>query len=480
MRRLGYALLATAVAGCTVGPRPDTTVPLPPVRAPELIAPVSAPAQQLDPSATVDPYWWRAFGSERLDALVDRALARSNDIAAADATLRQAAEQASAAVGAQRPQVDANYQPERARTSQALQSPLNDPTNYVYTLHTAQVTVAYPLDLFGGGRNRVRSARAAAEVAVHRLVAARTTVITNLVQAVVQQAALEAQIVAQQSAIANSRELVTLLQRRQQLGDVGAADVSAQETTLAAQEAALPPLQRQAEHQRALILTLTGVPAGSPLPALPTLTELHLPARLPLALPAAVVTNRPDVRAAEAQVRGAAADVGTAIAARLPQIQLTGNAGGESTRLTDLLVPANLFYTLIGGVTQPLFHGGQLRHQQRAAEAALAVAEAQYREAALQAFLDVDDALSGLRTDAEALDAATRANTAAQRTLMFTRRQVELGAVGTLPLLNASIAASQASTQLIQARVARLTDSVALYQAMGTDVGTAQEFAGRR
>lgn len=475
MRRLAYALLATAVAGCTVGPRPDATVPLPPARVPELIAPRSAPAQQLDPSATVDLYWWRGFGSVRLDALVDQALAHSNDIAAADATLRQASEQATATVGAQRPQVDASYQAERARTSQALQTPVADPMNFVYALHTAQVTVAYPLDLFGGGRNRVRSARAAAEVAVHRLVAARTTVITNLVQAVIQQSALQAQIGAQQSAITNSRELVTLLQRRQQLGDVGLADVSAQETTLAAQEAGLPPLQRQAEHQRALILTLTGVPAGSPQPLLPVLTEFTLPARLPLALPSTVVANRPDVRAAEAQVRGAAADVGTAIAARLPQIQLTGNAGGESTRLTDLLIPSNLFYTLIGGVTQPLFHGGQLRHQQRSAEAALAVAEAQYRGAALQAFLDVDDALSGLRTDAEALDAATRANTAAQRTLLFTRRQVELGAVGTLPLLNASIAASQASTQLIQARVARLTDSVALFQAIGTDHTVSRE-----
>lgn len=472
MKRLhpsASAIFAVMAAGCTVGPRADVTVPLPPARRGEVIAPLSAPAQQLDPAATVDPYWWRLFGSVRLDALVDQALARSNDIAAADATLRQAREQSATTASTQRPQIDANYQPERARTSQALQSPLADPTNFVYTLHTAQLTVAYPLDLFGGGRNRVRSTRAAAEVAGHRLVAARTTVIANLVQAVIQQAALQAEITAQQSAIRNSRQLVTLLQRRRQIGDVGEADVSAQEASLASQEAALPPLQRQLEHQRALILTLTGAPAGLPVPPLPTLAELTIPVRLPLSMPGMVVANRPDVRAAEAQVRGAAADVGTAIAARLPQIQLTGAGGGESTRLADLFTPANLFYTLIGGVTQPLFHGGQLRHQQRAAQAALAIAEAQYRAAALQAFLDVDDALSGLRTDAEALDAATRANTAAQKTLLFTHRQVELGAVGTLQLLNASVAASQASTQLIQARVARLTDSVALFQASGTD-----------
>ena len=476
MRPSVSVLLALGLAGCTVGPRADriradTSAPLPPVRVAQVIAPASASAQQLDPTLAVDPSWWRAFGSAQLNALVEQALAHSSDIAAADATLNQAREQASATAGALGPQIDANYQAQRARVSKALSTPLADANDYRYTLHTAQVTVAYPLDLFGGGRNRVRSARAAAEVARHRLVAARTTVINNLVQAAIQHAALQAQVEAQRSAIQSSRELVSLLQRRQRLGDVGAADVSAQEAALAAQEAALPPLMRQAEHQRALILTLTGVPAGSAPPPLPTFADLSLPVRLPLALPSAVVGNRPDVRAAEAQVRGAATDVGTAIAARLPQIQLTGEAGGNSLRFADLFSPANVFFTVIGGLTQPLFHSGQLRHQQRAAEAALDVAKAQYRSAALQAFLDVDDALSGLKTDAEALDAATRADAAARQALVFTRRQVELGAVGTLQLLNASVSAAQASTQLVQARAARLTDSVALYQAMGTDSG---------
>lgn len=469
MRKLGFALLAATAAACTVGPHVDTASSLPPTRAPELIAPASAPAQWLNTDIAVDAHWWRAFGSIQLNALVDQAIAHSNDIAIADATLRQASEQAAVAVGGQRPQVDVSYQAERARTSQALQTPIADPTNFVYTLHTAQVTVAYPLDLFGGGRNRVRSAQAAAEVAKHRLIAAQTTVITNLVQAVIQQSSDQAQIEAQRQAIANSREQLVLLERRQKLGDVGAADVAAQEASLAAQETALPPLQRQMEHQRALILTFTGQPAGSAPQILPIFADLILPSRLPLSLPAEVISHRPDVRAAEAQVRGAAADVGIAISARLPQIQLAGSAGGETTLLASLLTPANLFFTLIGGVTQPLFHGGQLRHQQRATEAALNIAKGQYRGAILQAFLDVDDALTSLRTDAQALDAATRANTAARRTLFFTRRQVELGAVSTFALLNASIVAAQASIQLIQARTARFTDTVALFQAMGTD-----------
>jgi len=474
MRRLA-PLALLALAGCTVGPHASQTdVPLPPPATPAIIAPVSGPAQTIVPGGEVGGAWWQAFGSAKLDTLVTRALATNNDIAAAEATLRQAAEQARGVAGSTGPQIDANYQAQRVRISRTLSNPLSfDPNQYVYTLHTAQVTVAYPLDLFGAGRNRVRSARAAAEVAAHRRDAARNTVVANLVLAVIQHAALAQQVADAQAAITSNRQLIELLNRRRAIGDIGEADVVAQATALATAEAALPPLQRQLHHQEGLIATLTGAAPGGPTPDLPGFDELRLPGTLPVALPAAIIANRPDVRAVDAQVRGAAADLGSAIAARLPQIQLTGTGGGQATDLAQLLTPGNLFYTLVGGVTQPLFHSGQLLHQQRAARAALATAQAQYRAAALGAFLDVDDALAGLRADATALDAATRARTAAARSLQLTRRQVELGAIGTLQLLNASAADAQAALQLSQARAARLADTVALFQATGIRVDAA-------
>ena len=145
-------------------------------------------------------------------------------------------------------------------------------------------------------------------------------------------------------------------------------------------------------------------------------------------------------------------------------------AGGEATNFANLFASGNPFWTLLGGITQPIFHGGALKHQQKAAEAALEGAKAQYRSAALQAFADVDDAMSGLKTDADALDAASRANDAATQNLIFSRRQLELGGVGTLGLLNASAAAAQASSQLLQAQSARYSDTVALFQALGGGV----------
>lgn len=461
-----------ALAGCTMGPRDrSTSVALPPVRTAETIASATGAAQSVEIGQPVPSEWWRAFGSAKLDALVSQVLLHNNDIVTAEATLRQTQQLGKAAAGTQGPQIDANYQAQRIRVSRAFSNPLaDDPDEYLYSLHTAQLTVAYPIDLFGAGRNKVRSARAATEVAGHRLAAARTTVVANLVLAVIQHASLEAQIGAAHAAIQSNRELVDLLQRRRIIGDVGEADVAAQQAALATVEAALPPLERQLAHQTGLIATLMGQAAGGAAPDLPTLSEIQLPADLPVALPADIIANRPDVAAAAAQMRGAAADVGTAMAARLPTIQLTGSAGGAATSFLDMFATGNPFYALAGSITQPIFHSGQLLHQQHAAEAALDAAKSQYRATALQAFLDVDDALAGLRSDATALDAADRADAAATNSLTMMRRQVELGAQGTLALLTASSAASQAASLKVQARAARLTDTVALYQACGTDI----------
>jgi NodT family efflux transporter outer membrane factor (OMF) lipoprotein len=414
--------------------------------------------------------WWDAFGSSDLDALVDEALRHATDIGIADAALRQAREQASAVAGATLPQVDASYQVQRTRVSNALAPAVTDASQYLYTLHTAQVTVSYGLDLFGGTRARIRSARAAAEVQRHRLEAARAAVAANIVQAVIQRASLADQIAAGEMSVSVNRDILANLLRRQQLGAVGAADIATQQTALAAAEAALPGLVRAEAHQRVVIGTLLGRAAGTDLPSLPNLAALTLPHDLPLALPSDLVARRPDVRAAQAQLAGAGADVGVAIAARLPAIQLSATAGGAAQNLFDLFKDGNPFWTLVGGITQPIFHAGALRHQQHAAEAALEGAKAQYRAAVLQAFGDVSDALTGLRTDADALDAAARAGDASGRALGFVRRQLALGDVGTLALLNATAADAQARAQLIQARAARLSDTVALFQAAGGGV----------
>lgn len=470
MRRVGALLLVAVVSGCTPNaPRPTTALPLPPTMggngptAP--ITPKSGPAQTFEVSA-VSQTWWTMFGSPALNQLVDRALAANNDIATADAALQQAREQARVAGAAALPSADASYQGQRTRTASEI-APVLASNSLDYTLHTSQVTVTYPIDVFGGVRSKILSARAAADVARYKYQAARTMVIANLVQAVIQNASLTAQIDAARTNIKANAEVLRILHIRQRLGSVGTLDVSAQEATLATAEAVLPPLMRAQAHTQAQIAALIGVAPGVPLPDLPQFSAMTLPRTLPLALPASLVSQRPDVRAARAQMEGAAADVGTAIAARLPAFQISANVGGASANFADMFSGGNIFWSLLGGVTQPLFHGGALKHAQRASEAALEGSKSQYRAAALQAFVDVSDALTALKTDADLVDATTRAQVAAQRTLGYVTRQLQLGDVGTYTLLNAEAANAQAQSALLQAQTARYTDCVALIQALG-------------
>ena len=464
--------LAMLLAGCMPGPRHvDPRPSLAPTPAGNAslapVTPASGAPQHFVAGGRVPADWWRAFGNADLDVLITRALAANNDLQSADAALAQAREQARAAGAALLPQADLSYNASRQRVSRIYSNPLQDPNNYAYSLQTAQLAVSYPLDLFGLNRSRRASARSAAEVQAARLRAARTTMVTNLVQAVIQQASLRDQIVAATQAVQVNRDVLQLIIRRQQVGALGLADVAAQQTALATFEQVLPPLQRALLHQQALIAALIGEAPGNPLPPLPALDQLRLPPDMPAALPSELVAHRPDIQAAAAQMQGAAADVGAAIAARLPQITLSATVGGVATGFGEMFADGNPFWTLIGGVAQPLFHGGQLLHQERAARAALTGAQAQYRAAVLQAFVDVSDALAGLHTDGDALDAASRASAAAAQNLQFVRRQAELGQLGTLNLLNATSANAQAQSQRVQAEAARLADSVALFQALG-------------
>ncbi len=471
MRWLASLTLLVALSSCGVNvPRPVTEISLPPTAAGNgfsaPIAPQSGAGQQFV-NAAVAREWWTMFGSSRLNELVGQALRANNDIATAESALQQARELALVAGAARLPAADLGYNVLRTQATNALAPPLTDANISRYTLHTSQITVSYPIDVFGGVHNKIASARAAASVQRYKFEAARTTVISNLVLAVIQNASLGAQINAAKANISASQKVLEMLRMRQRLGAVGTLDVATQETTVATAEAMLPPLIRAQVHQQALIAALLGVAPGNPLPALPTLDAIVLPADLPLTLPAELVAHRPDVRAARAQMEGASADVGTAIAARLPAFQISGSLGGASGNFAEMFASGNPFWTILGSVAQPLFHGGALRHQQRATEAALESAKAQYRAAALQAFVDVSDALTALHADADLLDANARAESAASRTMRYVTRQLQLGDVGTFALLNAQAANAQAESALLQARTARLNDCVALIQALG-------------
>ena len=410
--------------------------------------------------------WWHAYGSAALDTLIDEALKANTDLAAARAALKVAHENWQATRGILVPNVDAGLGTTRARSSQYL-SPVLNASQFTYSLQTAQVNVGYSLDVFGLNRRTVEQARAQYDVQAFQTEAARISLINNVAAAAFQEASLRAQLAAQDRMIAIQRETLGILKHQQDVGQAAGADVLAQEAALAQTEAALPPLRRAAAQARDLIAYLTGRSAANALPDTIDLNAITLPADLPLSLPSELVRQRPDIRAAEANLHVASAGVGIAIANRLPQVTLSASAGGSAPGWSSLLSASNAFWSLGAGLTQPIFAGGALLHRERGARAAYEQADAQYRSTVLGAFQNVADTLAALRTDAEALTTAVHARDAAAASQAVARRQFEQGQIPFSGVLTAETALRQAEQALVQAQVARLTDTAALFQALG-------------
>lgn len=410
--------------------------------------------------------WWHAYHSPQLDTLIDEALKANSDLAAANAALKVARESWLATRGILVPSVDGGLGTSRAKSSQYL-SPVLNQSVFSYSLQTAQVNVGYTLDVFGLNRRTVEQARAQFDTVAFQTQAARISLINNVAAAAFLEASLRAQLAAQDRMIAIQRETLGILQHQQQVGQAAGSDVLAQEAALAQSEAAQPPLRRAAAQARDLIAYLTGRSAANALSDRVDLDKVTLPADLPLSLPSELVRQRPDIRAAEAALHAASAGVGIAIANRLPQLTLSASAGGSSAGWSNILSATNSFWSVGAGVTQPIFAGGALLHRQRAARAAYDQADAQYRSAVLSAFQNVADTLAALRTDAEALSANVRARDTAVASLAIARHQFEQGATPFANVLAAELTLRQAEQALVQAQVARLTDTAALFEALG-------------
>jgi len=212
---------------------------------------------------------------------------------------------------------------------------------------------------------------------------------------------------------------------------------------------------------------LTGrLPSEASLPEF-EIGAFSLPQDLPVSLPSSLVRQRPDIRASEALLHAASAQVGVATANLYPQINLTGSIGSLALKPSDLFSGPSRAWSLGGGLLEPLFRGGALNAQRRAAIAAYEQAEAQYRETVLQSFQEVADTLRALESDATALQAQADAEAVAREALDLTRRQYKLGAVSYLTLLNAERQHQQSKIALVQASAARYADTAALFHALG-------------
>ncbi|MGA2401057.1 MAG: efflux transporter outer membrane subunit [Syntrophobacteraceae bacterium] len=469
-----FSLLAL-VSGCAVGP--DFHRPEAPAAAGYTAKPLTKTAsspnvpggeeQRFVNGMDIPQQWWTLFESPPLNALIEKSIRANPSLDAAKAALRQARELAAAQKGFFYPTVQGGASASRQKNAIETLAPTLTSGEAYFTLYTAQLTLSYMPDVFGLNRRQVESLEAQAEFQRFQLEAAYLTLTSNVAAAAVQEASLRAQIDATQKIIEIAGKLLEIMRRHLALGYVTALDVAAQEAALAQVEETLPPLEKQLALTRDLLTALAGRFPSEDMEEKFDLDALRLPQELPVSLPSKLVEQRPDMRAAEAAWHSACAQAGVAVANRLPQISITGSMGGTSTQLSSLFVPGNYFNNLTGSVTQTIFDAGTLLHRQRAAEAALNQAAAQYRSTVLNAFQNVADTLHALQSDADALRAAAAAERAARRSFELTRRQLELGSVNYQALLSAEQTWQQALINLTQARANRFADSAALFMALG-------------
>ena len=472
--KAGTALVLTAVLGaCTVGPdfvspaAPDVPSYGPPAEQTTSSPIQQGEAQRFIQNMDIPGQWWALFRSQPLNDLIERALEANPTIAAAQASLRAAHENVLAQQGASYPTVTAGVSDARDLTPTRALSPVSASGNPYYSLFTAQLSISYAPDVFGLNRRTVESLGAQAENQRFQLEATYLTLTGNVVAAAVQEALLHDLIAAQQDTIKVDTEIRDIMQRKVSTGEMAQADLLAQEAILAQAEQALIPLQSQLAQQRYLLAALAG---GFPCDAVGQdfdLASLHLPQDLPVAISSRLVEQRPDIRAAAASLHAASAEIGVAIANRLPQVTLTASAGTSPNSIANVFTPYNQFFNLAAGLVQPIFDGGTLRHRQRATEAQFDASTAQYRLALIAAFQNVADTMVALQSDADGLKAALKSEQAATRSVDIARAELRLGAGSSLSLLTAEQVYEASRSALIQAQAHRLSDTAALFIALG-------------
>jgi NodT family efflux transporter outer membrane factor (OMF) lipoprotein len=465
---------AALLAGCAVGP--DFRAPAAPqitryTREPLALRTSSAAvsggaAQHFDVGRDVPLQWWTVFKSPALDALIAQALQNNPTVQSALASLRAAKQAVYAQEGKYFPLVQANFNPTYQKTSAAI-TPVPASNAQIFELDTAQLQMSYTFDVWGLNRRTVEALTALADTQRFQTEAAYLTLISNIVVAAVTEASLRAQIDATNELIKTNRSMVNTLRQQFEKGAVTRGDLALQEAALAQEEATLPPLRKALQQDRDLLAALAGgFPSEGPRETF-KLADLHLPADLPVSLPSQLIEQRPDVRAAEEQLHAASAQIGVATANILPNFTINGNVGYMNTALANLLAPQNLFWNLAGNATQTIFDGGTLFHLRDEAKDNYQAAAWTYRGTVVTAVQNVADSLRAIQNDADALKAALAFERAANISFEQARRQFQEGSVNVLILLTAQQAYLQATIQVVQARAARLSDTAALFQALG-------------
>jgi NodT family efflux transporter outer membrane factor (OMF) lipoprotein len=473
--------LGGPILGCAVGPdfhTPDAPTvarfPTTPLADETVSTDVPAgQAQRFVSDRDIPAEWWTLFECPALDSLVREALGDSPSLARAQAKLVRAREDFLARQGGTRyPSVDVGASGYYVGIkSDSFESEVFRDA-FPLTLTTASVSVSYTLDLFGRNRRELEGLKAAVDYEAFELEAARLMIAGNVVAAAIEEASLREQIESTEVAIDIETRQLQIVEQLEKTGAVPRLDIVLQSGELARTRAALPGLRQRLEQTRHRLAVLLGQPPGAAqLPEL-RLANLRLPTDLPLSLPSDLARRRPDIRAAEALLHQASAQVGVAQANFYPRFTLTGTGGALA--VANLLSGVAGFAILGASIAQPLFHGGELKAQKRSALAALDQAGAAYHEVVLSGLENVADILVALDADAQTLHERAEAAKLAKTAYDITSKQYEAGGVSFLALLDAQHQQVAATVEETRAIGGRFADSAALFQALGGGWWTAE------
>jgi NodT family efflux transporter outer membrane factor (OMF) lipoprotein len=472
--KLPLFAFAISLTGCAVGP--DFVHPAAPevdryTKEPLAQHTSSSPApdgqsQRFSSGRDIPQEWWTLFKSPRLNALMAQALQNNPNLQSALATLRANKEAVYAQEGKFFPLVQYNFNPTTNRTAAAL-APIPSSNANIYNLYTNQVIVGYTFDVWGLNRRTVESLQALADTQRFQVEAAYLALTANIAVAVINEASLRGQIDATNQLISINTKMLDILKRQFNTGYANRNDVALQEASLAQVLATLPPLRKALQQNRDQISALAGVYTSQEPHETFRLDDLKLPLDLPVSLPSQLIEQRPDIRAAQELLHSASAEVGVATANMLPSFTISANAGYMNTVLTGLLSPANAFWTVAGNATQTVFDGGTLLHTLWGAQATYDAAAWSYKGTVVGAVQNVTDSLRAIENDADTLKAAQAYERAAKISFDLAQQQMQTGNANILILLTSQQTYLQSVIQVVQARAARLSDTAALFQALG-------------
>ena len=465
---MGLAIVA-ALGGCAVGPHlasPQSTAPQHYTRT-DVPAQIGHGelAQNIQWSNQAEQAWWTLFRSPQLDQLIAKSFQQNPNLSAAQDALEAAQEYTRAQIGAESVQVGANVGVQR---STAIRSVTGQGRVLVpgkpFTLSYGTVSVAYNPDVFGLERDLVKNAKAREMVSKANVEQAKVFLAGAVAQASIAAAGSQAELKLARDITQDEQNILDLLHGEYQLGAANEQTVEEQQAVVQTAQSQIPLLIAQRDLAQHALAYLVGENPDAPLPAL-QLSDFQLPPTIPALIPSALVKNRPDIQASLAAVDAAAANVGVATARMYPNINIGGNLGLGSG--TAWFSPASAIWSMASSIAAPLYNGGTLTAEKRAAMATWKQSTAQYRSTVLGAFRQVADSLRVLQTDADSYEHRQMAADAASQAFRIAQARYQAGAIDYQTLLNAELQYQRDQVAALQARVRRYQDSVSLFVAMG-------------